>query len=177
MSSVVTLRPPAAIYREEQSFAWWIYATLCALGVLSWIVLVLARGGHPGEGVVARSASLDISLFALGLGLPLLLTIGVLRMTTEVTPTDLRIWFGWVPTYRQAIFLSSVRRVEVVRYRPIADYGFWGVRRGPDGERVFHARGDRGVRLHLTDGSRILVGSQRPEELAAVIEKALPIAS
>ena len=110
---------------------------------------------------------------AVGFGLPLLLVVGVLRMTTEVTPTDVRVWFGWVPTYRRVVPIAAIRRVEVVSYRPIPDYGGWGIRPGRDGERVLNARGNRGVRLDLTDGSRLLIGSQRPEELALAIEGAL----
>jgi hypothetical protein len=34
---------------------------------------------------------------------------------------------------------------------------------------VFHARGKRGVRMELVSGERVLVGSQRPEELARAI--------
>ena len=58
-------------------------------------------------------------------------------------------------------------------YRPVLDYGGWGIRRGRDGERVLNARGDRGVRLHHFDGSKILIGSQRAEELALAVEGAL----
>ena len=58
-------------------------------------------------------------------------------------------------------------------YRPLADYGGWGVRTGRDGERVLNARGNRGVRLDLSDGTRLLVGSQRPEALAVAIERAI----
>jgi hypothetical protein len=99
--------------------------------------------------------------------------IGVLRMTTEVTPTDLRVWFGWVPTYRRFVAIGTIQRIEVVSYRPLIDYGGWGIRSGRDGERVLNARGNRGVRLELTDGSRLLIGSQRPEVLALAIERAL----
>ena len=64
-------------------------------------------------------------------------------------------------------------RLEVVSYRPLADYGGWGIRSGRDGERVLNARGNRGVRLDLADGSRLLIGSQRPEALALALERAL----
>ena len=58
-------------------------------------------------------------------------------------------------------------------FRPIADYGFWGVRSGRDGTRALIARGNRGVRLELADGSFLLIGSQRPEALARAIEHAM----
>jgi len=33
---------------------------------------------------------------------------------------------------------------------------------------------DRGVRVTLADGSRLLIGSQRPEDLAAVLSRVEP---
>ena len=37
----------------------------------------------------------------------------LLYMTTEVTPTDVRIWFGWVPAYRRVVPMSALRRMKV----------------------------------------------------------------
>jgi hypothetical protein len=93
-------------------------------------------------------------------------------MTTEVTPTEVRVWFGWVPVYRRVILIIGIQRYQVIEYRPFADYGGWGIRTGRDGERVLSARGNRGVRLELADGSKLLIGSQRCEELAETIERA-----
>ena len=69
--------------------------------------------------------------------------------------------------------IGTIRSIEVVTYRPIADYGFWGIRTGRDGERALIARGNRGVRLELADGTRLLIGSQRPEALAAAMDRTL----
>ena len=103
----------------------------------------------------------------------MLLVVFLLYMTTEVTPTDLRVWFGWSPTYRRIVATANIRRIEVVTYRPIADFGFWGICTGRDGERALIARGNRGVRIELNDGSRLLIGSQRPEALALSLENTL----
>jgi hypothetical protein len=171
--SIATLHPPAAVYREEQNFAWWIYALLALMAALAWVAPAWGHAGGPHP-ALAHGWGLEIPIgLAIGLTLPSVLVVGVLRMTTEVTPGDIRIWFGWIPTYRHAVSLANVERVEVVRYRPIADYGFWGIRTGRDGERVLSARGNRGVRLYLSDGSRLLIGSQRPEALAIALEKAM----
>ncbi|HEX8202518.1 MAG TPA: hypothetical protein VF590_18720 [Isosphaeraceae bacterium] len=163
--------PPAAIYREEQTFGWWVYAFLAVvIAGLAGLGLAWAQRAHPGAAasVLAWGPGL-----ALGLTLPVVLVLAVLRMVTEVSPVEVRVWFGWLPTYRRVVPIAAVRGVEVVHYRPIADHGGWGIRRGRDGERVLTARGDRGVRLHLADGSRLLIGSQRPEELAAVLRRAM----
>lgn len=172
MTAATTLRPPVAVYREEQNFSWWVYVLLALMaavgaGFLAW------HGRPPDPRPVGAGWSGQVPLaVAIGLVVPSVLVVGVLRMTTLVMPTECRVWFGWVPTYQHAVPLAAIRRIEVVRYRPIAECGGWGIRRGPEGERVLNARGDQGVRLWLEDGSRLLIGSQRPEELARALEQA-----
>jgi hypothetical protein len=169
--TVVALQPPSAIYREEQRFAWWTYALLALIVAMSWAVFEAIK---PFQWpVVGHRTQLLFLGRAASMGTPALILVGLLRMTTLVTPTDVRVWFGFIATYRRSIPIESIARVEVVQYRPIADYGGWGIRYGRDGERVLNARGDRGVRFHLVDGSKILVGSQHPEQLALAVEGAL----
>ena len=163
MSSIVTLRPAAVVYREEQYFDWRIYSVIGMGEMLTG--LGLARG---------RVWTFEFGLgLALGLVFVMLVILFLLHMTTEVTPTGIRVWFGWIPTYRRFVPIDSVRSVDVVTYRPFADYGFWGIRTGRDGERALIARGNRGVRLELTDGSKLLIGSQKPDLLAAAIDRSL----
>jgi hypothetical protein len=76
------------------------------------------------------------------------------------------ICFVWLWPER-TIPWDQIRSVETRTYRPIRDFGGWGVRWVAKGI-VYHARGNRGVRLILPD-ERVLVGSQRPEELARAI--------
>jgi hypothetical protein len=172
--AVASFQPAAVVYREEQNFDWRYYAATAALE--AFVVFTLywchLRGQDPALGGSAKQ--LVLAAFALvGLGLPPLVVLGFLRMTTEVTPSDVRVWFGWVPTYRRLVPVAAVQKIEVVSYRPLLDHGGWGVRSGRDGERVLSARGNRGVRLDLSDGTRLLIGSQRPEALALAIEGAL----
>lgn len=170
--SVATLRPPSSIYREEQNFAWWIYGILALMLVFCGLGLALQRDPVPQPPTPANGWRLEVPLFlAVGLAVPPILLVGVLHMTTEVTPGACQVWFGWVPSIRRTIPLAEVRRVEIVEYRAIRDHGFWGIRTTRDGERVMTARGDRAVRIHLADGSRFLIGTQRPEELAGVFER------
>lgn len=171
--SVALSRPASALYREEQNFAWWLYAALASMVVLAALGLAYLRHSEPPRSHVPTSWSrLEVPLYLLvGFGLPTILVVGVLHMTTEVDPRACRIWFGWLPTYRRVIPLAEVARVEVVRYRACRDHGFWGIRTSRDGERVLTARGDQAVRLHLRDGSRVLIGTQRPEDLAGILER------
>ena len=172
--AVASFQPAAVVYREEQNFDWRVYALALLAEVMVTLTLYwFYRHGHDPT-TVGGPLGLAFSLSALvGLVTPPLFVVGLLRMTTEVTPTDVRVWFGWIPTYRRFVPIGLVQKIEVVSYRPLADYGGWGIRSGRDGERVLNARGNRGVRLELSDGTRLLIGSQRPEALAVAIERAL----
>jgi hypothetical protein len=169
--SVAAIQPPAAIYREEQRFGWWLYALLIVMIGMAWAIF--EGRGMVRPGLFGQRAQQLFLVVSAGMALPVVFMLGVLRMTTVVTPSDVRVWFGFFPTYRRAISMVTISRVEVVQYRPLADCGGWGIRVGRDGERVLTARGNRGVRFHLIDGTRILIGSQRPEELALAVEGAL----
>jgi hypothetical protein len=162
VSSVATLQPATAVFREEQYFDWRVYALIALVEVLTGVGLLQGRAW-----------SLDLVLGTIiGIGVVMFLVVFLLYMTTEVTPTDVRVWFGWVPAYRRILPVGELRRVEVVTFRPVVDY-LWGLRPGGNGERALIARGNRGVRLELTDGSFLLIGSQRPEALARAIEQAM----
>jgi hypothetical protein len=163
VSSVATLQPATALFREEQYFDWRVYTLIASVEALT--ALAFLHG-------TAWSYELLLGIAA-GTGLLLFLAVFLLHMTTEVTPTDVRVWFAWVPIYRRIVPLHEIRRIEPTTFRPIADYGFWGIRSSRDGERALIARGNRGVRLELTDGSLLVIGSQRPEELALAIQNAL----
>ena len=58
-------------------------------------------------------------------------------------------------------------------YRPVLEYGGWGVRYTPFGRGwAYNVSGNRGVQLVMSSGRRALVGSQRPDDLAGAINAA-----
>lgn len=170
--TVAAIQLPSAIFREEQRFGWWAYLVPALIVLSAWMVYLGRDKGFPHPIVLAHNRTVSIAI-ALGLTLPVLLVVGVLRMTTVVTPAEVRVWLGFLPSYRRAVPIGTIERVEVVQFRPWTTHRGWGILHGRDGERAVAARGDRGVRLHLRDGSRLLIGSQRPEALALAVEGAL----
>lgn len=172
--SVAALRPSAVVYREEQNFDWRVYAFVACCELVVWgIIAWYVRRAAPGHVPLGDFHGLPTSWLAiLLLAAATFFLFSLLRMTTEVSPTDVHVWFGWVPVYRKRLAALSIQRVEVVTYRPIHDHWGWGIRIARDGERVLSAKGNRGVRLELLDGTRLLIGSQQPEALARAVERA-----
>ena len=166
MSTATAIPAPVAVYREEQLFAWWVYALMAGLVTLAGVFYA-----NRPDAVPATPHPLSLILLG-GLVLPGVFTVGVLRMTTEVT-AGVEVWFGWIPTHHRTLDAGVIRRVEIVTYRPLRDFGGWGVRHGRDGELRLECSGKSRRRLYLADGSRLLIGSQTPEALAAAIERAM----
>jgi hypothetical protein len=92
-----------------------------------------------------------------------------LKLVTEVRDDGVFIWFVWLWPER-TIPWDQIRSVETRVYRPVRDFGGWGVRWAARGI-VYHARGNRGVRMILASGERVMIGSQRADELAGAIAR------
>ncbi len=153
-------------FREEQRFRqWWLWvilvllACLLAYGVYKQLILGQPWGDHPAPNRV-------LILLCVGYAI-LILWMWHTRLLTEVRDDEVEIRFVLVWP-RKRIPLQDIASCEARTYRPIWEYGGWGVRWGKSG-RAFNVSGDRGVQLVLTNGKRLLIGSQRAEELAAAI--------
>jgi hypothetical protein len=62
----------------------------------------------------------------------------------------------------------EVARAYLRRYDPLGEYGGWGIK-GTSQNRAYNIANDEGLQLELHDGRRVLLGSQRPAELAQAL--------
>lgn len=154
-------------YREEQRFTQpWIWALVLGLAAL-WLAISVVQlgfgirvGNHPApDGLLIAIGAFTV------VALPLFMAS--LRLTVEVRDGALHV--RYFPFFRKEIRLSDIRSAEARTYRPILEYGGWGVRWAPGRGWAYNVRGNRGVQLELANGKRLLIGSQRADELAAAI--------
>jgi hypothetical protein len=144
---------------------WWVLGLVLVVVALSWWAFVeQIVFGRPFGNRPASDAAVWALTLGFGLGLPLF--IGVLSLRTTVDGDELVL--HWRPFRRRRIALADIASARAVHYRPIRDYGGWGLRYGRGGW-CYSMSGDRGVMLELRDGRRLLVGSWRAEELAEVL--------
>ena len=144
-----TITRPVSIYREEQNFGWWVYGLLALMAGVGDRCVACGRGQGGAEGGTDSWSGQVPLVLAVGLVVACGAGGGRLRMTTEVTPSECRIWFGWIPTFHHTVTLADVVQGGGGEYRPLADCGGWGIRRSRNGERVYNARGNRGVRVRV----------------------------
>ena len=92
-----------------------------------------------------------------------------MKLVTKLDSNCLHIVFS--PFRPRDIALNDIAHWQTRTYRPIWDYGGWGIRVGRRGW-TYNVSSNRGVELQLTNGKKLLIGSQRSEELSAAISTA-----
>jgi hypothetical protein len=93
------------------------------------------------------------------------------RLRTEVRADAVYLRFSPFHRSFRRFEWKKIESAEARTYRPIREYGGWGIR-GLRKNRAYNVRGDRGVQLVLTDGSRVMIGSARADEMAGAIRSA-----
>ena len=155
-------------FREVQRFGLWLR--------LFSVVSILFAVGIAGFGLATDGAKEPVAMVgSAGLILLLLATAGVffvLRLETEVHTDSLYFRFFPIHIRYKKIGPEELSESYARRYRPIVEYGGWGIRWGFKGGRAYNISGNEGVQLVFKDGRRLLIGSQKADELAAAISAA-----
>ena len=130
------------------------------LGLLIWqVILGHTWGKHP-------MSNADVIGWTVFLWLIYLRLITV-RLGTEVRKGALIVRMAGLWRLRR-VPLDHIQSVETITHDIARDYGGYGFRSIRDGK-AYVASGSRGVRVTLTGGEKLVVGSQRPDELAQVL--------
>ncbi|HPD31808.1 MAG TPA: DUF6141 family protein [Phycisphaerae bacterium] len=170
-------RSPEVIFTEVQQFRQvWLWAMVLAwpasmaiiLGYVLFRQLLLASpAGHLTWNSIALIAAFAVPLLVTLIFAWLLYAT---RLITEVRGDGLYVRF-WPLGWRHIRF-DEITECWPRTYRPIREFGGWGIRWGRGGK-AYNISGNRGVQLVLAGGRRLLIGSQHAEELAAAIRDAL----
>ncbi|MCE5252662.1 MAG: DUF6141 family protein [Actinomycetia bacterium] len=161
---------PVPLFREAQRFRqWFFYVPVAIVTAVVWWQFIQQIGlGRPvGEEPLPDWLAWTLTII-FGLGFPAFAAL--VRLITEVTPGELSIRL--YPFRATRIPLVEVGHAECREYSPMREYGGWGIRVGRLSGRAYNASGNQGVQLIMRDGRRILVGSQRPEQLLAALRAA-----
>lgn len=160
--------PDSIYFREVQRFRQiWMWLLVGLVAGVSWygaIVQLLYKrpfGDNP-----APDSLLVIIWVVFGLGFPLLFYS--IRLETEVRSDGVYVRFFPLSRSFQRFGRENIEKCEVATYRPLRDYGGYGIRYSSQGK-AYNVSGNQGVRLHLREGRPLLIGSQMPEHLASAV--------
>lgn len=171
-----------ADFEETQGLPLWIKAIVVLPVVAIAIPAVAAwADGAVGGGLVLTALALVFAVMALPAFVVRLVT-RVASGTLELRIEPLGMPVPFMPPRVNTIAAGDIERCEARGYRAFSDrefWGphFWGLGTSSRGDAHLYLMNGRpfsapAVRLEIAGGEKVLVGSARPDELVAAIERA-----
>ncbi len=154
------------LFKEEQSFVGtWMWYLVIGITVLTVggtaIGLMFIKDS---EGIIG----LVISAIVTG-GVVVLLYTSKLYVSMDQD----HLYYRYPPFVNSEKRLSKddVKEMYVRKYKPITEYGGWGYRFRFRSGRAMNVAGNTGLQLLLKNGKRILIGTQKPEEMKQAVRR------
>lgn len=150
-------------FSEKQKFRqWWLWVIL--IGVLL-VPVVLTLVNKPAQ------ADLFIEIM-IGLIAPAVIVLLFVFMELRTQVNEQGIFYRFFPIHFQVLIINwdEVKKAYVRKYSPLADFGGWGIRLGLGGKgKAYNVDGNMGLQIELKTGKKILIGTQKPEEMQALL--------
>lgn len=157
------------LYKETQRFRqWWLWLFLCGLdGLITFAVIKQFFFNQPfGQNPLGNTGLIILSLFIL------LFTLFFIALKLETVIRQDGIYVRFFPFHWHFKYYSwsSLRKICVRTYAPLAEYGGWGIRFGSNG-RAYNVSGKIGLQLEFNDNEKLLIGTKNPQQLKEALEQ------
>lgn len=156
------------MFKESQKFVqWWLQLMfysgigLCIYVSVQQLLYKIPFGNNPAPD--------GLLIFFILLYLIIFILFQSTRLITEIDDREIRYRFYPFQTRFKTILRSDIEKMEVITYRPIIDYGGWGVRFGRKGM-AYNVSGNIGLLISRKNGKTILIGTQKPDEMKEKLE-------
>ena len=149
------------VFQERQRFnQWWLW--LIILGVNGFIefaitYLLMVYPTNIGLWIAAGTiAFISIAFY-------------FFILETRINEKGIQVRFFPFHTSFITISWDQLEKVEVRKYKPLGEYGGWGLRYGSGGK-AYNISGNIGMQLTFKDGSTLLIGTNKKEEVEAILK-------
>lgn len=146
------------LFHETQRFRqWWIWALL-SVPFASLLI------GYLAEDEIQIPPLFIVAVIPV----VIVLFLFILKLETKITSDGIH--FRFFPFHLNFKYYAweKISEKKVRSYKPIAEYGGWGIR-GFHRNRAFNVSGNQGLQLVFVDGRRLLIGTQKPDEITAIL--------
>ena len=154
----------AEFYEEQRFTQWWLWILLSAItmipvyGIFKQIILEEPFGSNP----MSNNALVIFAILMFGA----MWFFSLIKMTTIINEQEIRMDYS--PFGNKQTQWVDIEAAQVVNYGFV---GGWGLRLTSKYGTVYNVKGNKGLALTLKNGRKYLIGTQRPEELEAFLEK------
>jgi hypothetical protein len=159
-----------AAFRETQRMRrWWVW--MIVAGMVTVAILMIPQLIFPAPQQVFTPAYPTV-LFSIITLIILLLILLIFTARLETRINDSGVHYLYFPFYLKfrSLRWEEIDEIIVRDYNPIREFGGWGIR-GTRSNRALTVSGKHGLQLILKNGRRLFIGTQKPDELLAVIQR------
>jgi len=159
------------LFLEKQKFRqWWLWLILLGTnGLFLSGVFKQVVGGQQFGNEPLSNAGL---LITAGLNIILTILFVSLRLDTTIKQDGIYVrLFPFHLKYRHYTW-DKLAKSYIRQYSPLSEYGGWGLRLGLFGKgTAFNVSGNKGLQLVFTNNKKLLIGTNKPEELEKTLSK------
>lgn len=159
------------LFKETQRFRqWWMWLILLACdGIVFYAAF---------RQIVEENAFGENSVDDAGLVITMIMIVGVnllflvMRLETSVYEEGIAVRFFPLHRKLRQFAWKDIASAEVRTYSPIREYGGWGLRIGlRSSGKAWNVSGNQGLQLVFKNQKKLLIGTQKGQELMEVLEK------
>jgi len=162
-------KEPVEFYEVQRFRQWWTWILLLGInalflwGCIQQLLLEKLWGTNP-----MSDAGLIIVTAAM-----LLLSVAIFGAKLFTYINEVGVYVKFFPFHFRYKFYdwSNLHKVYVRDYKPIKEFGGWGIRFSIIAGRAFTMSGNKGLQLVLMNGKKVLIGTRQPEFLAETLIK------
>lgn len=138
-------------------------------GIWGWTVYRQFVTGKPvGNEPMTTAEILLAGLIPAGI----LILFALLKLETVITPEEVKYRFKPFQRKFKVIRKSDIKDWQVQQYKPMRDYGGWGIRLGLAAKgTAYNVKGDKGAMFTFNNGKHFLLGTQRPDAMKEALRK------
>ena len=159
------------LFTERQRFKqWWLWLIL--LGINGLFLFGVFRQVIGGQQFGNKPMSDTGLLIATGFTILLTLLFTSFRLETQIKKDGIYVRFFPFHLSFKHYTWDTLTKSYIRQYSAITEYGGWGLRLGLFGKgKAFNVSGDKGLQLEFTNNRKLLIGTNKPEELKEALNK------
>ena len=158
------------LFSESQRFKQlWVWAILLGVNglLLYGVITQVFIGKTFGTKPMGDTGLILVMLFTI----LLTLSFVFLRLDTTISKDGIR--YRFMPFQRKFRLVSwdLISKSYVRQYKPIKEFGGWGLRTSSSAGNAYNIAGNKGLQLVYHNGKKFLIGTQKPEEMDDALKK------
>lgn len=154
-------------FEERQKFtqSWIMFLLVIPIIVAIWGFIQQVIMGIPFGNNPAPDWAFFLIFAFMGALSGLFLTM---NLQTIIDSTGISYRFPPFQPRLKTIKWDEMDKVYVRKYKPIREFGGWGIRYGKNGK-ALNTSGNKGLQIEFSNGKKLLIGTQRPDELQKIL--------